>query len=72
MALNKCDALDDETVAAQVELVAAAGVEDVPTVARVAEAACNTVRRLNAVIAETRGGGTHQMGACHGICGLGR
>ena len=56
VALNKCDALDDETVAARkAELVAAAGVEDVLTISGVAgNGVQDALRRLNAVIAEER------------------
>ncbi len=54
LALNKCDALDDETVAARkAELAAAAGVEDVLTISGAAGTGVqDALRRLNAVIAE--------------------
>ena len=53
---NKCDALDDETVAARkAELAAAAGVEDVLTISGAARTGVqDALRRLNAVIAEER------------------
>ena len=56
VALNKCDALDDETVAARKAALAAVdGVEDVLTISGAAGTDVqDALRRLNAVIAEER------------------
>ena len=56
MALNKCDALDDDTVAARKAALAAVdGVEDVLTISGAAGTDVqDALRRLNAVIAEER------------------
>ena len=56
MALNKCDALDDETIAARKAALAAVdGVEDVLTISGAAGTDVqDALRRLNAVIAEER------------------